>query len=61
MTLAKIRKADVETLKKAIKELIQDQARITLGELEATSRTIMARGKELGISTDKLNAWAKGE
>ena len=61
MILAKIRTADKETLQEAIRELIRDQARLTLGELEAVSKTIMARGKQIGVSIETLNQWAQGK
>lgn len=60
MTLAKIRTADAETLRQAVKELIYSQHLMPLGELHATTRTILSRGKEIGLDSTILNRWAQG-
>lgn len=61
MKLSEIRQADRAKLIQAMQELIQAQGSLTLGEMHATSRTIMDRWLSLGLSLGELNALARGE
>jgi hypothetical protein len=55
MKLSDIRKASTEQLKDAVRNLISNMSTLTLGEIHATSRTIFARAKKIGLTVDFLN------
>lgn len=61
LKLSEIRKATADQLKQAMRELIENQHRLTLGEIHAMSRTILERGEKLGLDVKTINAWARGE
>lgn len=60
MKLKDIRQANEAELILAVKNVIKNQHRLTLGEMHATTRTIYDRAKQIGVSIDLLNKIARG-
>lgn len=61
MKLKDIRVANEAQLVEAIKDVIKNQTKLTLGEMHAITRTIYDRAEKIGMSVEKLNAVARGE
>ena len=61
MTLKEIRNANEAQLIDAIKDVIKKQNVLTLGEIHATTQTILDRAKQIGMPISKINAVARGE
>lgn len=61
MTLQQIRKANENELEIAVRYVIKHQAKMTLGELHAITRTIYDRAKAIDANIKRLNQIARGK